>query len=77
MVQKWLWGRREKSGHVARRLEGVYGAWGPERELGDPILWKRGVQSILERCEGVYTVKKCFWGRREKSGGIARRLEDV
>ena len=33
--------------------------------------------TALEGCEDVYMVKKCLWGRREESGGVPRRLEDV
>ena len=34
MVKKCLWGRREKSGGVPRRLEGVKGSGGPEESWG-------------------------------------------
>ena len=70
-------GKKEEVWRGCEETRGCLTGIGGPKTAGGPILWKRVVQSALEGCQGVYTVKKCLWGRREKSGGVARRLEGV
>ena len=70
-------GKKGENWRGCQETRGSLRGLGAQKRAGGPVLWKRGIQSTLGGCLGVYTVQKWLWGRREKSGGVASRLEGV